>query len=162
MRAQWLAVPPARVLDVGGASGAYASWLSERGYQVQLIDPVPLHRAQATADGRFTVAAGDARGLEEDDSSYDAVLLPGPLYHLTDRADRVRALAEARHVSRPDGIVAAAVISRYATARVSDLKITQDMIVAQVRSHRESSPMTGRRGGSARFRAGSRGGRSGD
>ena len=111
-----LPAPPARVLDVGGASGVYASWLSERGYQVHLIDPVPLHREQAMTDGRFTVAAGDARSLEEDDSSYDAVLLLGPLYHLTDRADRIRALAEARRVSRPDGIVAAAVISRYATA----------------------------------------------
>jgi len=36
----------------------YSSWLSQRGYQVHLIDPVPLHREQAMADGRFTVAAG--------------------------------------------------------------------------------------------------------
>jgi protein-L-isoaspartate O-methyltransferase len=72
---RFLPVPPARVLDVGGASGVYASWLSECGYQVHLIDPVPLHRAQARTDGRFTVAAGDARRLVEDDSSYDAVLL---------------------------------------------------------------------------------------
>jgi predicted SAM-dependent methyltransferase len=43
--------------------------------------------------------------------NYDAVLLPGPLYHLTERADGVRALAEARRVTRPGGIVAAAVIS---------------------------------------------------
>jgi SAM-dependent methyltransferase len=110
-----LPAPPARVLDVGGASGVYASWLSERGYQVHLIDPVPLHREQAMAEGRFTVAAGDARSLEEDDSSYDAVLLLGPLYHLTERADRIRALSEARRVTRPDGVVAAAVISRYAS-----------------------------------------------
>ncbi|HEU5421267.1 MAG TPA: methyltransferase domain-containing protein [Streptosporangiaceae bacterium] len=106
---------PARVLDVGGGSGVYASWLSGRGYQVHLIDPVPLHRQQARADGRFTVAAGDARSLAEADGSYDAVLLLGPLYHLTDRADRIRALAEARRVTRPGGIVAAAAISRYAS-----------------------------------------------
>jgi len=48
-------------------------------------------------------------------ASYDAVLLLGPLYHLTDRTDRVGALAEARRVTRPGGIVAAAVISRYAS-----------------------------------------------
>lgn len=113
---RFLPAPPARVLDVGGGSGVYASWLSARGYQVHLIDPVPLHREQAKADGRFTVAAGDARSLAEDDGSYDAVLLLGPLYHLTERADRVRALAEARRVARPGGIVAAAVISRYASA----------------------------------------------
>jgi SAM-dependent methyltransferase len=113
--ARFLPAPPARVLDVGGGSGVYASWLSERGYQVHLIDPVPLHREQAMADGRFSVAAGDARSLAEEDGSYDAVLLLGPLYHLTEGADRIRALAEARRVTRPGGIVAAAVISRYAS-----------------------------------------------
>lgn len=90
---RFLPAPPARVLDVGGASGTYASWLSDRGYQVHLIDPVSLHLEQARADGRFTVAPGDARSLPEDDGSYDAVLLLGPLYHLTERTDRVRALA---------------------------------------------------------------------
>jgi SAM-dependent methyltransferase len=113
---RFLPAPPARVLDVGGASGVYASWLSDRGYQVHLIDPVPLHREQARADGRFSVAPGDARHLAEDDASYDAVLLLGPLYHLTERTDRVRALSEARRVTRPGGTVAAAVISRYASA----------------------------------------------
>ena len=112
---RFLPAAPARVLDVGGASGTYASWLSDRGYQVHLIDPVPLHLEQARADGRFTVAPGDARSLPEEDGSYDAVLLLGPLYHLTERTDRIRALAEARRVSRPGGIVAAAVISRYAS-----------------------------------------------
>jgi Methyltransferase domain len=53
------------------------------------------------ADGRSSVASGDARHLAEDDGSYDAVLLLGPLYHLTDRTDRVGALAEARRVTRP-------------------------------------------------------------
>ena len=45
----------------------------------------------------------------------DAVLLLGPLYHLTERADRVRALAEARRVVRPGGVVVAAAISRFAS-----------------------------------------------
>jgi 2-polyprenyl-3-methyl-5-hydroxy-6-metoxy-1,4-benzoquinol methylase len=33
--------PPAVVLDVGGAAGAYAFWLAELGYEVRLIDAVP-------------------------------------------------------------------------------------------------------------------------
>jgi SAM-dependent methyltransferase len=43
------------------------------------------------------------------------VLLFGPLYHLTDAADRRRALAEARRVLRPGGRLLAAAISRYAS-----------------------------------------------
>src|SRR5262249_14940097 len=38
---RYLPPPPATVLDVGGASGAYALWLAERGYRVHLVDPVP-------------------------------------------------------------------------------------------------------------------------
>ena len=112
---RFLPPAPARVLDVGGGTGVYATWLAGRGYQVHLIDPVPLHVEQASAAGGFTVARGDARTLTEPAGSYDAALLLGPLYHLTERADRLAALAGACRAVRSGGIVAAAGISRYAS-----------------------------------------------
>ncbi len=39
----------------------------------------------------------------------------GPLYHLTERADRILAWSEAARVVRPGGVVAAAAISRFAS-----------------------------------------------
>jgi ubiquinone/menaquinone biosynthesis C-methylase UbiE len=33
--------PPANVLDVGGGTGAHASWLAAEGYHVRLIDVSP-------------------------------------------------------------------------------------------------------------------------
>jgi hypothetical protein len=102
----------ADILDVGGASGAYATWLTEQGHRVKLVDPVPRHVATARAKG-IEAVAGDARALDEPDGSRDVVLLLGPLYHLLDRADRVQALAEAGRVTR--GLVVAAVISRWAS-----------------------------------------------
>ena len=39
---------PARILDVGGGPGWYVSWLAGQGYDVHLIDLVPLHVEQAT------------------------------------------------------------------------------------------------------------------
>jgi 2-polyprenyl-3-methyl-5-hydroxy-6-metoxy-1,4-benzoquinol methylase len=42
-----LPAPPARVLDVGGGPGTYAVPLAEGGYQVHLVDPLPLHVRQA-------------------------------------------------------------------------------------------------------------------
>jgi SAM-dependent methyltransferase len=114
--------PPGVVLDVGGAAGAYAFWLAEDGYEVHLVDPVPLHVGQAEeasrarTEGRLASArVGDARRLAFADASADAVLLLGPLYHLTDRADRIAALTEARRVLRPGGLVFAAAISRFAS-----------------------------------------------
>lgn len=106
--------PPASVLDVGGAFGVYAAWLAERGHRVRLVDPVPLHVESARANG-IDAERGDARELAEPDGGWDAVLLFGPLYHLLDRADRVRAFAEARRVVRPGGVVLAATISRWAS-----------------------------------------------
>jgi ubiquinone/menaquinone biosynthesis C-methylase UbiE len=90
--------PPARILDVGGGPGVYAARLAAAGYTVKLVDVHPLHVEQAREHGTFEAVLGDARELDEPDESVDAVLLLGPLYHLTDRDDRVRALAEARRV----------------------------------------------------------------
>ena len=112
---RYLPPAPARILDVGGGAGVYASWLAGLGHHVHLIDPVSLHVEQARAAGGFTAVVGDARHLPEADNAWDAVLLLGPLYHLVERADRVRALAEARRVCRPGGVVLAAAISRYAS-----------------------------------------------
>jgi SAM-dependent methyltransferase len=111
---------PARVLDVGGGPGAYALWLAGRGYQVMLVDPVPMHVSQAAARAArsahpFTAALGDARDLDQADGTFDVVLLLGPLYHLPDRGERRRALSEAARVVRPGGIVAVAAISRFAS-----------------------------------------------
>jgi SAM-dependent methyltransferase len=112
-----LPAPPARVLDVGGGTGGYAAWLAGRGFDVRLVDAMPLHVEQATelAGGRFSAVVGDARSLEEADGSWDAVLLLGPLYHLLEREERLAALREARRVLRPGGVVAGAAISRFAS-----------------------------------------------
>lgn len=111
---RFLPPAPARILDVGGGPGVYASWLASLGYDVTLIDPVARHREEASAYGAFAVEDGDARALTAPDASFDVVLMLGPLYHLVDPADRARALAEAGRVARPDGVIAAAFISRHA------------------------------------------------
>lgn len=110
--------PPARILDVGGGSGAHARWLADDCYTVHLIDPVDKHIAEVRDTlGHIGVTAevGDARTLDVPDRSFDVVLLLGPLYHLTERQDRIAALREATRVARPGGLVAVAAISRFAS-----------------------------------------------
>ena len=63
----------------------------------------------------FTASVGDARRLGQPDESQDAVLLFGPLYHLTSADDRGQALAEAHRVLRPGGRLMAMAISRCAS-----------------------------------------------
>ena len=113
--------PPAVICDIGGAAGIYAFPLSERGYRVHLIDPVALHIQQAQAHSARTgislasMVRGDARAIDMPAGVVDATLLLGPLYHLVERADRMVALQEAHRILRPNGLLFAAVISRYAS-----------------------------------------------
>jgi SAM-dependent methyltransferase len=120
---------PAVVADIGGGPGSYACWLARLGYAVHLVDPVALHVAQAEAASArepdrpiASCRIGDARRVPLTDDSADAVLLHGPLYHLTAREDRLLALREAGRVLRPGGVLLGVAISAYASTIVGLLR----------------------------------------
>jgi SAM-dependent methyltransferase len=114
-----LPLPPAVVADIGGGPGRYSLWLAGLGYTVRHRDLVPLHVEQlswaaGTKGLNIETALGDARALDLPDASADAVLLLGPLYHLTERSDRLQALREAGRVVKPGGPIYVSAISRWA------------------------------------------------
>jgi SAM-dependent methyltransferase len=108
-----------RVLDVGGGGGVHAEWLLQDGHEVHLVEPVPRHVEEATLQlgdwPGFSCEIGDARSLSFSDESVDTVLMLGPLYHLTDRADRLRVWREALRVTKVGGLVFGVGISRFAS-----------------------------------------------
>ena len=119
---RFLPSPPGVILDVGGGPGRYSCWLAEVGYDVHLIDPAEIHVRQAREASESqpdqplaSVTRGDARSLYHGDTSVDAVLLMGPLYHLTARDDRLRALREAHRVLKSGGVLIAKAINRFAS-----------------------------------------------
>ncbi len=68
---------PARILDVGGATGVHAAALARDGYEVVLVDPVASQVAAASRIGTFSAAVGDARDLDfadVSDADYSAAL----------------------------------------------------------------------------------------
>jgi len=119
---RYIGPPPGVVYDVGGAAGIYACWLAEMGYEVHLIDPVPFHvaRAEQTSEKQpsFPIKSyrvGDARHLDFSDESADVILFLGPMYHLTEKKERIRALRETFRVLKEDGFLFVAGISRFAS-----------------------------------------------
>lgn len=122
---RFLPPAPARVLDVGGGPGQYSAWLAERGYDVMLVDPVPLHVEQARTRG-LRAEIGDARDLSHPNGEFDVVLMMGPLYHLLEVTERERALSEARRLLRPGGLLIAAAIARHAA--LQDLLVRLDRL----------------------------------
>lgn len=111
---------PAVFLDVGGGAGAHALWLASLGHEVHLVDPVgrlvqaAIARSVSASFSLASAKVGDARELPFADASADCILMLGPLYHLTTRADRDRALDEATRVLRSGGLLFAACITRWA------------------------------------------------
>lgn len=98
------------IIDVGGGPGVYAEWLAEIGHTVYLVDPVHKHIQQAQKRAAklkkpFKATLGEARQLNFPDNLADAVILHGPLYHLQEKADRLKALHEAYRVLKPNGVL---------------------------------------------------------
>jgi ubiquinone/menaquinone biosynthesis C-methylase UbiE len=118
---RYLPKAPATIYDIGGGAGVYALWLAGQGYNVHLLDAMPLHIEQALQASKElsiplkNAVVGDARQLPFADSSTDAVLLLGPLYHLTEPEDRLQALREAYRVLKANGLVFAVSINRFAS-----------------------------------------------
>lgn len=119
---RYLPEAPATICDIGGAAGDYALFFTKLGYNVHLLDIVPKHIEQAKERAREEGIAdsakfvvGDALDLPYENNSFDAVFLSGPLYHLPEKKDRVRAFSEAKRVLKPGGILTAYSIGRYAT-----------------------------------------------
>jgi ubiquinone/menaquinone biosynthesis C-methylase UbiE len=139
--ARVLPAAPARVIDVGGAAGAYSLWLADLGYDVHLVDAAPRlveearRRNEHAAKRIAALTVADARSLPQGDATAAAVLVLGPLYHLTTAADRITALGEAFRVLASGGVVVAAAISRCAsTLDGLARKLTRDPRFVEIRN----------------------------
>ena len=112
---------PLNIADIGGATGAYSFWLHDMGHHVHLLDAAEFHIEAATKISitenkpLASILLGDARQLPYDDAQFDMVLLFGPLYHLQEKEDRVKSIAEAKRVLRKGGVLLGATITRYAS-----------------------------------------------
>lgn len=114
--------PPAVIYDIGGGYGEYSWWLASIGYEVHLFDISETNiemseRLLASYPGVKLAAkeVSDARDIARSDSSADAILLMGPLYHIAQKSERLLAIKECFRLLKKNGVLFTAAITPYAT-----------------------------------------------
>ena len=106
------------ILDLGGGAGVYSFLLAKKGYKVTLADLSETLLAQANKQKKednvqnlISCDQGNATDLScYKDQSFDVVLLFGPLYHLTEKAEREKCISEVGRVLKKGGNVFASFI----------------------------------------------------
>ena len=112
---------PAVIYDIGGAYGEYSYWLASLGYEVYLYDLSEKNIEMAHKFGKKCgvslrcAEVADARAIPQPDENADAILLFGPLYHLPERIERDKCLAECKRLLKPGGLLFTANITAYAS-----------------------------------------------
>jgi S-adenosylmethionine-dependent methyltransferase len=111
--------PGDKVLDIGGGPGRYSLYLAAKGCDVTLFDlssvNVEFAKEKAAEQGvSLKTIVGDAREVDSIiREQYDHILLMGPMYHLLEEADRVKALNASLKWLKQNGIIFVSLISSY-------------------------------------------------
>lgn len=101
-----------KLLDIGAGTGRYSVALAEEGYDVTAVELVKYNLGILKKKGSTVKAyQGNALNLKRfEDESFDVTLLFGPMYHLHGMEDKVRALSEAKRVTKKGGVILVAYI----------------------------------------------------
>lgn len=121
--------PGNRVLDIGGGPGRYALHYAKQGCEVTLVDlsagNIALAKEKAKEYGvSITTYEQNCLDLEELSllsEGFDHVFLMGPLYHLTKKEDREKAVSLALDKLKPGGVFYCSFILDFA-GLIYDLK----------------------------------------
>ena len=98
-----------KVIDIGAGTGKYSDYIEKLGYDVTAIELVK-HNLSSIKERNKNIKAyqGNAIDLSRfENNTFDLVLLFGPLYHLINEEDKLKALSEAKRVVKPTGIIMA-------------------------------------------------------
>lgn len=101
-----------KLLDLGAGTGRYSVPLADEGYDVSAVELVKhnLGRLKQKSD-KVKAYQGNAMKLSRfSDESFDLTLVFGPMYHLLEKEEKIRALSEAKRVTKKNGFILVAYI----------------------------------------------------
>jgi len=99
-----------RILEIGAGTGRYCMELAKEGYQVDAVEltehNLQILKSKLTGEEKLNAIQGDALELiEYEEEIFDLTLVLGPLYHLGDKSEKIKALQEAVRVTKKHGII---------------------------------------------------------
>lgn len=99
-----------KIIDIGAGTGKYSVALAEEGYDVTAVELVKKNLSQIKLKSdKVKAFEGNALKLKRfKDNTFDLTILFGPLYHLFTKEDRIKALSEAKRVTKKGGIILSA------------------------------------------------------
>lgn len=104
--------PDDHILDIGAGTGRYSVALSNEGYEVDAIELVKYNLGVLKAKkSKVKAYQGTALDLSRyKDNTFDVTLLFGPMYHLFKYEDKLKALQEAKRVTKQNGVILVAYV----------------------------------------------------
>ena len=99
-----------RILEIGAGTGRYSHTFARKGYAVDSVEliehNIEIFKKNTLADENITITQGNATNLSDFESdTYDITLLLGPMYHLFDEEDKLKALSEAIRVTKKGSVI---------------------------------------------------------
>lgn len=96
-----------KILDIGAGTGRYSVALAKEGYDVTAVELVKYNLGILKSKGSSVKAyQGNALNLSRfENETFDVVLLFGPMYHLYTFEDKIKALSEAKRVTKKGGLI---------------------------------------------------------
>ena len=94
-----------KIIDIGAGTGRYSEIYSNKGYDVTAVELVKHNLKQIEKKG-IKCFLGNATNLNMlEDNSFDITLLFGPMYHLISMNEKIKALEEAKRITKPGGYI---------------------------------------------------------
>lgn len=96
-----------KILDIGAGTGRYSVPLSAEGYDVTAVELVKYNLGILKLKGsKVNAIQGNATKLKKlADDTYDITLIFGPMYHLMTFEEKMKAMSEAKRVTKDTGII---------------------------------------------------------